>query len=177
MMGLMTRNTVTSIAAVMALALAPAASAQTPTLAELAKREEARRKGVTAPAKVVTNDDVPKGTAPKPGVPASDDKVGKADDKPSGGGEKATKPDEPVKDAAWWQKRIATVAKDAFHKVQIAHQATRREEADLHPAFFAEARNRGAHERTKQQRNPAFRRSWLRRGEGQSEQLLRRGER
>lgn len=109
MMGFMTRNTVTSTAAVMALALASAASAQTPTLAELAKREEARRKGVTAPAKVVTNDDVPKGAAARPGAPASDDKAGKADDKPSAADEKSTKPDEPVKDAAWWQKRIATV--------------------------------------------------------------------
>ena len=107
MMGLMIQRTVMSVAAAVALALASEASAQTPTLAELAKREEARRKGVTAPAKVVTNVDVPKGTA-RPAAPPADDKAGKPDDK-AAADDKSAKPDEPVKDAAWWQKRVSTV--------------------------------------------------------------------
>ena len=109
MMGLMTRRTVMSAAAAVALALASEASAQTPTLAELAKREEARRKGVTAPAKVVTNDDVPKGAAPKAAAVGADDKAVKAADSAAAADNRSAKPEEPVKDAAWWQKRVATV--------------------------------------------------------------------
>ena len=110
MRGFMTGRTVLTAAAAI-LALASQASAQTPTLAELAKREEARRKGVTAPAKVVTNDDVPKGAAPRPGASAADDKAAKPDAKPAVGADDTSgqKPEEPVKDAAWWQKRISTV--------------------------------------------------------------------
>ena len=83
------------------------ASAQTPTLAELARKEEARRKGVTAPAKVVTNGDVPKGAAAagKAAPAATDDKTAKPAEKDA----RPASPDEPVKDAAWWQKRISTV--------------------------------------------------------------------
>lgn len=110
MMGFMIGRTVIPVAAALTLALAAPASAQTPTLAELARREEARRKAVTAPAKVVTNDDVPKGAAPKPGAPAADDKTGKAADKPAAADDaSATKPGDSVKDASWWQKRIGAV--------------------------------------------------------------------
>ncbi|MCL4845523.1 MAG: hypothetical protein KJ066_03205 [Acidobacteria bacterium] len=48
-----------------ALVAAPAsalAGGQQPSLAELSRREAERRKAVKAPAKVYTNDDVPKGT-------------------------------------------------------------------------------------------------------------------
>lgn len=114
MMGFMTGKTVLSVAAALSLAIVSEASAQTPTLAELAKREEARRKGVTAPAKVVTNDDVPKGAAPRPGAPAADDKAtddkaAKTDDKAAADDKAGSKPEEPAKDAAWWQKRISAV--------------------------------------------------------------------
>jgi hypothetical protein len=104
-------KTVMSLVAAVTTVVAQA-SAQTPTLAELAKKEEARRKGVTAPAKVLTSDDVPKAAAPagKPAAP-TDEKAAKGDTaaKPA---EKDAKPgasDEPVKDAAWWHKRISTV--------------------------------------------------------------------
>jgi HAMP domain-containing protein len=111
MTGFMTGTTVLTVAAALTVALASQASAQTPTLAELAKREEARRKAVTAPARIVTNDDVPKGAAPRPGAPAGEEKAAKPDAKPAAGADdkSAQKPDEPVKDAAWWQKRISTV--------------------------------------------------------------------
>jgi hypothetical protein len=110
---LMKIKTVLSLVAAVTT-VASQASAQTPTLAELAKKEEARRKTVTAPAKVLTNGDVPKGaaaagkSAPATGPGKSDDKsdkTAKADDKDA----KAASPAEPVKDAAWWQKRISTV--------------------------------------------------------------------
>jgi hypothetical protein len=105
-------KTVMSLVAAVTTVVAQA-SAQTPTLAELAKKEEARRKGVTTPAKVVTSDDVPKAAAPagKPAAATGDEKAAKGDTaaKPA---EKDAKPgasDEPVKDAAWWHKRISTV--------------------------------------------------------------------
>jgi len=111
MKGFMTGTTVLSVAAALTLALVSEASAQTPTLAELARREEARRKGVTAPAKLRTHQDVPQGAAPKQAAPAPDEKAGKAEDKAAGAADDkpGAKPEEPVKDAAWWQKRIATV--------------------------------------------------------------------
>jgi cell division septation protein DedD len=90
---------VTSLA-VAALFAGSVASAQTPTLAELAKREEARRKAVKAPTKVLTKDDVPKATVPSP-APATSQPKPAADEKG------AAKPDEPVKDEAWWKGRAA----------------------------------------------------------------------
>lgn len=109
MQQLMNVKTVMSLVAAVTTVVSQAA-AQTPTLAELAKKEEARRKSVTAPAKVVTNDDVPKGAAPagKAAAPAGDDKGDKTA-KPADKDAKPSASDEPVKDAAWWQKRISTV--------------------------------------------------------------------
>src|SRR5688572_14218481 len=106
---LMNIRTVLSLVAAVTTVVSQAA-AQTPTLAELAKKEEARRKGVTVPAKVVTAGDVPKGAAAagKPGPATVDDKSDKTA-KPADKDAKPSSPDEPVKDAAWWQKRISTV--------------------------------------------------------------------
>jgi hypothetical protein len=104
----MTDKAVMGMLAALMLAVASPVAAQTPTLAELAKREEARRKAVTAPPKVVTSSDVPKGTAPTP-KPAPDGTATKSDDKSGSADDKAGKPDEPVKDAAWWHARVATI--------------------------------------------------------------------
>jgi hypothetical protein len=109
---LMNAKTVMSLVAAVTT-LVSQASAQTPTLAELAKKEEARQKGVTAPAKVVTNGDVPKGAAAgsKSTPSTGDDKSDKGDKtaKPAGKDARPDGADEPVKDAAWWQKRISAV--------------------------------------------------------------------
>ena len=104
----MNSKTVMSLVAAVTTVVSQAA-AQTPTLAELARKEEARRKGVTAPAKVVTNGDVPRRAAPaaKSAPLAEDkgDKAAKAAEKEA----KSASSDEPAKDAAWWQKRVSTV--------------------------------------------------------------------
>lgn len=50
------------LAALVAAPTFAAAEGQQPSLAELSRREAERRKAVKAPAKVYTNDDVPKGT-------------------------------------------------------------------------------------------------------------------
>lgn len=105
------RVLVTSFAAAALMVAAPG-FAQTPTLAELAKREEARRKAVQAPAKVVTSDDVKKGTpATAPAAPATAAPAATAPATPAaapGADDKAnTKADEPVKDQAYWQQRIS----------------------------------------------------------------------
>jgi len=84
--------------------LAPvvARAQQTPTLGQLALKEQERRKALKAAGKVVTNDDVPKGTpvaAPAGGAPAA----------VPGTEKPADKPEEAVKDEAWWKQRITQV--------------------------------------------------------------------
>ena len=82
----------------------PAAHAQkTPTLGELALKEQERRKALKAsgPGKVVTNQDLPRGTPPPatpPGAKPDAEKV----ENPS----EPLKPEEPAKDEAWWKQRI-----------------------------------------------------------------------
>jgi hypothetical protein len=100
--------------------VAPLARAQ--SLADLAKKEEDRRKTVGAPAKVYTNKDlnqVPAGSPPPPPAEAAKpaDDAAKAAD----GGAKSTtaKPaveKAPVKDQAYWAERLkalqATLSRD-----------------------------------------------------------------
>jgi hypothetical protein len=102
MTGQMSRKCV--LAAVLGVALlAPSAALalQKQSLGELALKEQERRKALKAsgPGKVVTNNDVPKGT-PQPAAPA-DAAAGtvKPDDK-------TAKPEEPPKDEAWWKARM-----------------------------------------------------------------------
>jgi hypothetical protein len=107
---------VTSLAAAAALVAAPA-FAQSPTLAELAKREEARRKAVQAPAKVVTDADVKKGTpaAPPPaaaGAPGASAAGGSTPAPATAADKPASKPDEPAKDEAYWKDRITQVREE-----------------------------------------------------------------
>jgi hypothetical protein len=81
----------------------PVASAQTPSLAELAKREQERRKGVKTPVKVLGADQVPKSTlpAPAPGAPAGapvDPKAQKPEDQIK---------EDPAQQEAAWKARMA----------------------------------------------------------------------
>lgn len=82
----------------------PAARAQQPpSLGELALKEQERRKALKAsgPGKVVTDQDLPRGPAPAPTPPAVStdaEKREKADE--------PLKPEEPLKDEAWWKQRI-----------------------------------------------------------------------
>ena len=80
------------------------AVAQNPTLAEIARKEQERRKTTKNSDKVLTNKDLPPSAA-KPATadattapPAADAAAQKADAKPAG---------EPEKDEAWWKQRMA----------------------------------------------------------------------
>lgn len=101
-----------------ALGLAVAVSSvplRAQSLAELAKKEEERRKGVPEPAKVYTNKDltaVPGGT-PAASVPAPAADAGAApqaaDSAPKDSDASKDKPAGQVKDQAYWAKRLKTL--------------------------------------------------------------------
>jgi hypothetical protein len=107
-----------------------ALSAQTtPTLGEIAKKEEERRKALKTPAKVYTNKDLPKSaiTPPQPATPgALPPATPPAEQKPAEGQKppEGQKPDDPKeeKDEAWWRKRI-TAARDELQRAELAVQA------------------------------------------------------
>src|SRR5262245_866089 len=118
----------THLPLVLAIAvMANAPSAQ--SLADLAKKEDARRKNIKAPAKVITNQDLPSvppppvaqppaGAAATPdaaATPAASGSAGGAASPASQGtaaapaGDTAkTEPAVPVKDEAYWKQRITT---------------------------------------------------------------------
>ncbi len=87
------------------------ASAQTPTLGDVAKKEEERRKKLAAPAKVYTNKDLPKpaATVPAPAAGAPEAPPAVEQKLPP-----APTPEEPKneKDEAWWRKRISDVRQE-----------------------------------------------------------------
>ena len=104
------------VAALLAPAVAYAQA--TPTLGELARKEEERRKALKAASTVVLTDkDVPRATTPPTPTAAAGEAPGekpadpgeKPDEKPAGPGEK---PQEPVKDEAWWKERITRVREE-----------------------------------------------------------------
>jgi hypothetical protein len=91
-----------------------AGAAQTPTLGELALKEQARRKAlkdaagkmITPAGKIITNDDLPRGVTPPPPQAPVPAVQGAADDKA------AATPEEPPKDEAWWKQRISQVREE-----------------------------------------------------------------
>ena len=72
--------------------------------------------------------------------------------------------------------RIAAVAEDALHEIQIADQAARRDEADLHGLLRIAAGGR-TNQRPQQQRDEAARLLLLIRRERQRQQILGRTQR
>jgi hypothetical protein len=81
---------------------------QSPTLGDLAVKEQARRKALKAAGKVLTNEDLPRAAAPQtpaavtpPAQPALAEKAAKID-----------QPEEPAKDEAWWKQRIWQVREE-----------------------------------------------------------------
>ena len=142
MKAFMTDTAVMALVATATLAVALPVAAQTPTLAELAKREEARRKAIKSSAKVYTNDSVrsepaPRGAAPAaapaaaPGAPATPptpsgvdpaaaDPAGSDKAKAAPGAETPAadaKPDEKA-----WRERLQT-ARDALARAQTFAEA------------------------------------------------------
>jgi hypothetical protein len=101
---------------------------QAPTLAEIAKKEEERRKKITSPAKVYTNKDLPKKAtvapqpsatapastpAPAPGAPAAVQKPAE---------EQELEEPKEEKDEEWWRKRI-TAARAELSRNELAAEA------------------------------------------------------
>jgi hypothetical protein len=107
--------------AVLALLLVAAGSSATApivraqSLAEVAKKEEERRKTVPAPAKVYTNKDLsapPPGSAPSSGTSSSTAPKTDADAAKDAKEPPADKPEKdngPVKDQAYWSGRLKTL--------------------------------------------------------------------
>ena len=95
------------------LGLAVPAVAQTPSLAEIAKKEQERRKGLKTPPKVIK--DLPKSTAPAQpaGAPAETAAPAAAADQ---------KPAEPEKDETWWRTRIGQV-REALRRDEVFLEA------------------------------------------------------
>jgi hypothetical protein len=96
------------------------ASAQNPPLAEVARKEQERRKALetqkatTGPAKVLTNKDLPKVATPAPAPPAAVDTDKSEPPAAAQAGQPAAQPQDkaaeaPVKDEAWWRARITAV--------------------------------------------------------------------
>lgn len=83
------------------------AYAQTPTLGELARKEQERRKAVKAPTKVLTAEQVPKTAAPTPAsLPAGAPADPKAQ-KPS-----ADPKDDPAQQEAAWKARMSALREE-----------------------------------------------------------------
>jgi hypothetical protein len=80
------------------------------TLADVARKEEERRKTIREPAKVYTNKDL---TAAPPGspqpVPATNGEPAKADDKDQAKDAKPADPKEPAKGQAYWSAKMKTL--------------------------------------------------------------------
>ena len=109
-----TRVVIAVVGLVMAASIASAQA-----LGDIAKREEARRKDVKAPAKVYTNGDLRSEPGPTPApAPAPQAGAATAQVPPSPSGvqppKEGDKPatDEPKKDEAYWKARIGKVRDD-----------------------------------------------------------------
>ena len=97
------------IALLLLILAAVAGAARAQSLADVAKKEEERRKALPEPAKVYTNKDlnaVPAGSVPPPPAPPS--KPADAS-KEAGKAAKDDKDKEPPKDQAYWAGRLKTL--------------------------------------------------------------------
>lgn len=94
------------------------ASAQTPPLGEVARKEAERRKAQPSSGKVYTNKDLPASAQKPPAPPAAvpeapvEPAAAPAEQKPE-----ETKP-EPAKDEAWWKARI-TQAREELRRNEV----------------------------------------------------------
>jgi hypothetical protein len=109
------------------LCAAALASAQNPPLAEVARKEQERRKALTGATKVLTNKDLPKVTNPAPGPPAGVDgqkpepAASQTPPEPAAQGQDQEPPG-PVRDEGWWRARI-TGARDQLARDEVLLEA------------------------------------------------------
>jgi len=103
------------------LTVAIAAPAAAQSLGEMAKKEEARRKAVKTPGKVLTNDTIRSIPVPSAGaVPASASTPGKGSD--ASADKKAKPEDDPKAKEAAWRKRMQG-ARDALRRAEVFAEA------------------------------------------------------
>jgi hypothetical protein len=130
------------------LALASTTWAQ--SLAELAKKEEERRKAIKEPAKVITNDDLKKYGRPASPEPPKTDAAAAEAAKGDAAKPDAAKPDaakadadkpkssEPAKDEAWWRSRM-TEARATLERSRLMADALQSRINQLWADFTARA--------------------------------------
>lgn len=112
------------VAAFVLWAFATTAFAQNPSLAELAKKEQERRKAILPAAKVVTNKDLPKprplpeGVTAPPASAAAPGDASTAEAKPAGD----KKPGEDAKDETYWRTRILS-AREELRRAEVFQEA------------------------------------------------------
>ena len=107
----------------MIVIVAPAAAmAQDPTLAELAKTVQVRRKAFKDPPKVYSNKNLPETAAlpatPAPPTTSATPGAGPADSKPAAQGAAG----EEQKDETWWRKRM-TQARELLRRNEVLAEA------------------------------------------------------
>jgi hypothetical protein len=111
-----------AIAPLVVLSLAgPAWTQQESSLADVARREAARRKTVKDPGKVYTNADV-KGGAPLTTAAARTEAEAQPAEKGKEQDKAKAEAGEPVRDEAWWRKRAAEL-RDAVNRSRLFAEA------------------------------------------------------
>ena len=110
-------------AVVVTCALVTTAFAQTPSLAELAKKEQERRKAIAPATRVITNKDLPKSTTPPAVTPATPPAAAAAPAADAKAGDEK-KPDEEkdLKDEAYWRARMAS-AREELRRAEMFRDA------------------------------------------------------
>lgn len=88
---------------------AGAAFAQAPNLAEVAKKEQDRRKATPSPTKVYTSKDLPKPPAPPPTSAPAGAAAAPAPGAAAADPATEQKPGEEVKDEKWWREQMAAL--------------------------------------------------------------------
>ncbi len=112
------RGSIVGVWLLLCLASAVLPAQQTSTLGEVARKEEERRKKISAPAKVYTNKDLPKAAVvpppspATPAAPAAGQKPAADTQKPAADTQQPAESKEEEKGEAWWRKRIAAVRTD-----------------------------------------------------------------
>ena len=93
------------------------ASAQAPPLAEVARKEQERRKATPPATRVLTNKDLPKITGPAAPAPAAEKETAAATS-PAAPEPPKTDKDKIEKDEAWWRARIGA-ARDNLRRDEV----------------------------------------------------------